>query len=126
MLKKYILGGVFLFTISLFFVSCEYEFIELKTVNPQDSISFSKQIEPVFTDQGCTACHNTGNQLPDLTTGNAYASIIATGVVNTSNPETSKLYSFPDPATGDHIWKKYTETQAQLVLLWIQQGALNN
>lgn len=125
MIKKIILSNLLLIVAGMFIVSCEYEFIE-QLPPPQGTVSFSQQVEPVFTSQGCVACHKPGNQLPDLTTGNAYASIIATGVVDTNNPEASKLYDLPNPATSQHSWKKYTENQAQIVLLWIQQGALNN
>jgi len=126
MLKKYIWGGGLLFALSLFFVSCQYDFVELETINPTDSVSFATQIEPVFTSEGCIACHNTGGTAPDLTSGNAYDDIIAVGSVDTGNPETSKLYDFLNPASSDHSWKKLTETQVQLILIWIQQGALNN
>lgn len=130
MMKKFVFGGMFLISLSLFFLSCEYEFIEFPVVpppNPQDTISFSQQIEPIFSVQACTACHKTGSTAPDLTTGNAYAGIMALNLVNTDTPEASKIYTYPNPAnTADHTWKKYTEAQAALVLQWIQQGAMDN
>ncbi len=111
--------------------SCQYDEIVKPVVpppSPKDTISFVKTIEPIFNDNSnCTACHNTGGQAPDLSTGHAYNSITVMGLVNSSAPESSTIYWFPDPNNGsDHIWKKYTDVQAQYVLQWIKQGALNN
>ncbi len=112
--------------ISAFLGACSYDYIEFK--EPEGTIHFSTQIEPIFTDNdNCTACHKSGGTAPDLTQGNAYNSIIQMNLVNTSDPPSSPLYVYPDPSnTGQHSWKKYTPNQASLVLTWIQQGALDN
>ena len=121
-----------IFTFLLFMIglnSCSYDnIVEPAPPNPTDTVSFSQQIEPIFNSGNyCTSCHTTGVQAPDLTTGNAYTSIINMNLVNTSSPETSTLYWYVSPENNaDHTWKKYTTTQAALVLLWIQQGAKNN
>lgn len=114
-----------LFIISLLFVSCEYEFIVPEELPPVDTtviISFDTLIAPIYTDQGCTACHS-GSTSPNLSPGNAYASIVP-GLVNLVDPELSTIYTKPHP-DGDHF-QTYTPLQAQDVLQWITQGALDN
>lgn len=106
--------------------SCEYEFIEIDESDPDIPVSFADDIIPIFTaGNNCTVCHRTGSQSPDLTAGNAYNSIVPT-LINSSEPESSIIYSYPSPATSTHGFKKYTQTQAALVLAWIKQGAENN
>ncbi len=121
---------IFIFSI-VFLSSCQYDFIVEPVVpppNPTDTISFVNQIEPIFnTNDNCVSCHKTGNQAPDLTTGNAFNSIMSMALINTANPESSSIYWVPNPDNAsDHTWKKYTATEAQLVLQWIKQGAQNN
>lgn len=106
--------------------SCQYKFIVEPVIpppDPTDTISFSQEIEPIWTDQGCTGCH-PGTIQPDLTTGNAYSSITGMGLVNTAEPTDSKIYYYPMP-DGSH-YAKYTTSQGALILLWIEQGALDN
>lgn len=123
--------ALYILFVGLLMSSCDYDFIvepEGTIPDPTDTIYFSGDIEPIFnTGDNCTACHKTGGQAPDLTTGNAYNSIQSMSLVNLSDPEMSELYIFPNPDnTSDHTWKKYTSSEAQLVLQWIEQGALNN
>lgn len=118
---------IFLFLFSVAVVSCTYDFIKkAEPVNPSTPVSFATQILPIFSTDACTGCHKPGGQTPDYTAANAYASIISNNVVNTATPASSLLYTVPNPSTSGHTWSKYTEAQAQLILLWIQQGALNN
>jgi len=113
------------FSASVF--SCTYDFIKkAEPINPSIPVSFATQILPIFTTDACTGCHKPGGEMPDYTATNAYASIISNNVVSTATPESSLLYTVPNPITSGHTWTKYTANQAQLVLLWIQQGALNN
>jgi hypothetical protein len=106
--------------------SCEYEFIEIDEPDPDIPVSFADDILPIFTaGNNCTVCHRTGSQSPDLTAGNAYNSIVP-NLINSSEPESSIIYSYPSPLTSSHGFKKYTQTQAALVLAWIRQGAENN
>lgn len=116
-----ILAGIIAIT-----ASCQYKFLVEPTTpppNPEDTISFKAEIEPIFTDNGCTGCHPAFH-LPDLSTGNAYNSITSLGLVNTDNPESSTIYVKPYPGGGHS--KEYTSAQAALVLQWIVQGAKNN
>jgi hypothetical protein len=116
-----------LFFISVAVVSCTYDFIKKpEPINPTIPVSFATQILPIFSANGCTGCHKPGGQTPDYTAANAYNSIISNNVADTANPVLSLLYTIPNPATSGHTWSKYTDQQAQLVLLWITQGAQNN
>ena len=121
-IKKYF----FLIITGIAIQSCTYDFIkEAEPVDPGTPVSFSQQILPIFTNNNnCTACHKPGSTSPDLTAANAYSAI--NNLINTGTPASSRIYTFPEPSSGTHNWKKYTESQAQLILLWITQGALNN
>ena len=106
---------------------CTYKIVEQESIDTTDTISFNSQIVPIFEqNDNCTACHNTGGTSPDLTAANAYQQLIDNNMVTINNPETSPIYDFPAPETAKHDWKKYSVTEAQTVLLWIEQGANNN
>jgi hypothetical protein len=107
--------------------SCQYKFIVEPAIEPPppgDTISFSLDIVPIWSEQGCTGCHSTGGQSPDLTPDNAYNSLMSTGLVSTDDPESSKIYYYP-LATGTH-YAKYDTQQAADVLWWITDGAKDN
>ena len=120
------------FMVAFLINGCAYNFIIPEEVppaiDPDDpdapQISFATQIIPIFT-SSCTACHD-GGQNPDLTSANAYSSLNSTRYLNSASPEESLIYKHPAPETSTHTQKKYTATQAALVLGWIQQGAKNN
>lgn len=106
--------------------SCQYKFIvEPVPVppDPEDTISFSQEIVPIWSEQGCISCHN-GGQSPDLTPDNAYNSIMGSNLVDIANPELSIIYTYPAP-DGDH-YAKHTTSQSLLILTWIEQGAQDN
>lgn len=106
--------------------SCQYKFIVEPVVpppDPEDTIYFSQDIVPIWDEQGCTGCHNGGTS-PDLRPENAYNSITSTGLVDTEDPPASKIYYYPLP-DGTH-YKVYTSAQAALILVWVEQGALDN
>lgn len=117
----------------LVLVACEYDYIEVATPqppdpgdtnNPVDTIYFSAQVEPLFSSNNCTNCHNSGNFL-NLTAGSAYASIMANGFAVAEDPDNSAIYTEPLP-TGSHYTKYANNDEANLVYLWIFQGALDN
>ena len=115
--------------IMLLVSSCTYKFVEPESaiVNPMDTVSFNQQILPIFNDNSnCTSCHKAGATSPDLTGPNAFNEINSKNLVDVNNAEQSKIYSYCEPSSTDHGWKKYTDSEAQLVLIWITQGALNN
>ena len=110
-----ILGGLFLY-------SCSNDTLVPAQINPATKISFATNIQPIFT-QKCIGCHN-GTTSPDLRTGNSFASLTSLGLINTGSPGQSILYTEMAPNGG---MAGYTNTtDAQVVLLWIQQGAKNN
>ncbi len=102
----------------LLFGSCE------KVVYPipelPDTVSYSLDIQPIF-DNKCVSCHS-GSRDPDLRPENSYASLINGGYVDTDNPEDSELIK---KLYGSHD-ARATETEKQLILLWIEEGAKNN
>lgn len=111
---------------------CVYNFIVPEDVpDPGDpdlpEISFKQEIVPIFTNgNNCTSCHDTGGQIPDLTADNAYNSLNSSRYINSSTPEESKIYTWPHPDTDSHKQKKYTQTEAANILIWINQGAKDN
>ncbi|WP_320112415.1 hypothetical protein [Draconibacterium orientale] len=115
-----------IFLIGLIFGGCAYNWIvEEQAIDPGDpnapEVSFSTQIVPIFTSK-CITCHTTGSQTPDLTPANAYNSLNSSRYVNTSNPESSLIYTKP---LSSHS-QTYSTAEAALVLTWITQGAQNN
>lgn len=107
---------------SVFFTSCEWDTIEPLEVEIPDVVSFSSDIQPIFTNK-CTGCHPPVMSLLDLTDGNAYNSI-NNGRINSTTPSESLIYTKPDPS-GTHS-AKYSATESALVLSWIEDGAQNN
>ena len=117
-----------LFVFGLLLNACTYDFIvkeELAPVDPTVDILFATHIAPIFTN-GCVSCHKAGGQAPDLSAATAYANIKSMNLVSTATPATSLIYTYPNPTSTIHTWKKYSAAEAQLVLTWIQQGAKNN
>jgi hypothetical protein len=111
------------------FTSCQYKFnIEPTTPppDPEETIYFSQDVLPIWNNnENCTSCHKSGGPSPDLTTENAYNEIMG-GYVNTDTPENSSIYTATHPDTDSHDWKKYSDSEAAIVLQWIEQGTLNN
>ncbi len=119
---------------AMLMVSCEYEYITIETptppnpgdtTNPVDTVSFVAEIEPIFENTSCTSCHTSSNPL-NLTTGNAYNSIYANGVVTPGDPGTSKIYTYPHPTTGTHYKNYASIDDSDKIYIWIYQGALDN
>lgn len=104
---------------------CEYEFVEPEVgPPPPDVISFSTDILPIFNAScNMSGCHAAGAFDPDLSPANAYNSLSDGNYFSTTNPESSLIYT--SMATGS--MKSFTNaSEANLVLAWIQKGALNN
>ena len=105
--------------------SCEYEWVETEAVVIPDTVSFANDIIPIF-DRGCDAsvCHGTGGIPPILTPEEAYTSLFEENQIDLNTPENSILYTKMAPGGS---MNKYTQPgETELVLKWIQQGALNN
>lgn len=117
-------------------VSCEYDYIEFtepptppppdtNDTTPVHKISFALAIEPIFVEATCTNCHNGGLTL-DLSTGNAYNSIMSNVLAIPYEPTNSEIYTYPHPVSGSHNTKYQNTAQADSIYLWIWQGALDN
>ena len=100
--------------------SCEQYGYEQEVINPVDTVHFSTQIQPIFTNN-CIGCHN-GSRNPDLREGNSYASLRTGGYVD-QPAETSRLYR---QITSASHFSRTLPAEKQLILIWIQQGALKN
>jgi hypothetical protein len=100
--------------------SCEKVAYQVETVDPNVPVLFQTQIQPIFT-ANCITCHK-GSRNPDLRNGNSYASLTGGGFVNLP-AASSRLYS--QVTSGSHT--SFTlDAEKQLILNWIDQGALNN
>ena len=108
--------------------SCTKDYFEPVEIDIPDTVSFSQYIIPIFSEHcAISGCHETGGVAPDLTPDNAWSDLWLYGFVDTTSPPSSELYermisnSEPMPPSG-----KLTGGQDQLVLAWIEQGALDN
>lgn len=115
------LFSAFIFlTLSALLVSCEKFAYQVETVDPGVPVLFQTQIQPIFT-SNCITCHK-GSRNPDLRDGNSYESLSKGGYIIQPG-KSSKLYS--KLVSGSHT--AFTiDAEKQLVLTWINQGALNN
>ena len=100
--------------------SCEKYTWMPEVINPVDTVHFQADIQPIFT-ANCISCHGAIRQ-PDLRDGKSYESLTTGGYVNQPG-ETSKLYT--RMTASDHA-PRSTDTDKQKVLIWINQGSLNN
>ena len=126
-IKNEILKRVLFFALcfSVFFTSCEWVTIEPivpELPPPDEEISFSVDIQPIFTSK-CNTCHTS--TAPILTEGNAYNSLVNGGYVDTGDPENSRLYlQIISGHTGGNSTTNATERA--LILRWIEEGTQNN
>ena len=115
--------SLFLF-IGLIMASCSYEYPEIEQIDVTDTISFQEDVIPIF-EANCTSCHPGSHSL-DLTAANAYSELNSNNLIYLDDPEASKIYDYIYSGTNTHSWKKYSDQDAQTILVWITQGALNN
>lgn len=125
---KKLLKIVLVISVPLVMFSCYYdefpEVIEEEIVIPPDQvISFSNDITPIFVRNECTNCHspNTSGQNPDLTPGREYISLVP-AYVTAGDPDNSILYTklvngHKPSVTGEEI---------ALIKKWITDDAENN
>jgi hypothetical protein len=104
----------------LLFGSCEKVVYPPVEIVLPDTVSYSLDIQPIW-DNKCVTCHNGGRD-PDLRPENSYVSLIDGGYVNVDEPEESKLMK---KLYGSHD-SRATETEKQLILLWIDEEAKDN
>jgi hypothetical protein len=103
--------------------SCEYEKISPEPLPPvTDTIHYSTDIQPIWNGSCNSAgCHG-GTTGPNLSESTSYNELMNGDFVNTSDPVSSKIYT--EMVGGMSSWTN--ASQANLVLVWIQQGAKNN
>ncbi len=124
MTKKILGPALFIIMITLFWSSCTSDTL-VPEVLPNTPVSFTGQIQPIF-DASCSksGCHATGMVAPDLTAGKSYSSLMSMNLIDTVSPQQSTLYQEVKPGGGMSSY--CTQTQSQLILKWIEQGAKNN
>ena len=126
-MKKLIITLIHSLVFILFLASCEYNFINPEKgdpVDPEVPILFSAEIEPIWTTQSCTSCHN-GSMAFSLVAGQAYNSLTANSLLDLDEATNSKILTVPG-SSGLHADKNYAGNQPELIKVWIEQGAKNN
>lgn len=124
-MKKFVLIAVVAF-FTVAFHACQYVDIvpdDGSTIVVSDNLSFSVDIEPIFATQSCTNCH-PGMHQPNLTAGNAYASLMDGDYINKKKPEESEVVKVAAP--GASHGANLTNEQVQTIIAWIEQGAKDN
>jgi len=130
-MKKRVLRLLFLSgTLLSLLTACEYDYIVPTPPPPVivgDTISFSKDVQPVFTSQ-CVTCHKTGGKAPDLSTGRSYSALINGNYVVVNSPTTSTLYLVckPGGSGGKDMSSYISSNQLDLISRWINAGAKND
>ena len=108
----------------LFLSECVYNEIPEPVIElPEDSISFSLDIQPIF-EANCITCHKTGAISPDLTSGKSYNSLISGSYISLDDPSSSELVQKISGASAGH--KEVTAQDLALIVAWIEEGAKNN
>jgi hypothetical protein len=108
-------------------VSCERDYYVPFDREISD-VSFSEDLIPIF-DASCnmSGCHSTNGVPPDLTEENGYDDIYNTNMVDLANPEQSILYlRMIDAQSPMPTWGLLTNGEPETVLVWIEEGGLNN
>jgi uncharacterized membrane protein len=136
-IMKHFIQLLILLFISLLFNSCYNDIgpIEPEIEIPEEGVSFTEEIQPIFT-QNCTSCHpNSGNL--DLSEGIAYNQIVNKNaaaydgkLIIPNEPENSILYKKIDHSNnyGANMPLGSTLTANEITLIkeWITEGAQNN
>lgn len=110
--------------------SCYYDEPPKPAEIDPDLVFFSSSIIPIM-DKACNnpGCHNTDEVPPDLTAEKAYDALVGGGYVNTTVPKSSELYLRMTGTEAGPIMPpggRLPATDIELVLAWINKGALND
>jgi hypothetical protein len=118
-------------SLTLVFSACENDVgpLIIEPLNPE-TVSFSQDIQPIF-DIHCTGCHDEFHQFLDLSSCCSYDQLLNSGsnapYVIPDDPEQSRLYLH---LTGDlllmPLFGPLPDHEIELVLKWIEEGALDN
>lgn len=109
----------------LFLNSCYYDSHSVYEETEEDIpevVSFGSDIEPLFTQ--CTSCHGA-NLNPDLSSGNAYSSLVPT-YVTAYDAEGSRLYNYLPGDNHHNVGLTLSNNEIALIKAWINRGAENN
>ena len=110
-------------SLMMFFSACEKEYYTPEEVilpNPTDTIYYSTDIQPIW-DASCVKCH--GGISPKLEAP-SWDVLNSGGYFNASDPSSSKIYLKIVPPGS---MAQYAEPgDAEILLQWLEQGALNN
>lgn len=101
--------------------SCEKYTFMPEVVNPVDTVHFEADIQPIFN-ANCVSCH-TSIRNPDLREGKSWESLTTGGFVN--QPGASSVLYLQMTTNTSHI-SRSSDADKQKVLIWINQGALDN
>jgi len=126
---RILMAAGILFVASPLFLSCEQYVFDPPVLDPDEEIFFAADIVPIFTAKCASASCHGGSIAPDLRANKAYAALVtdanpATKYVNTATPATSSLYTKLLPGATHE--GRSTGIEQQMILKWIQDGALNN
>jgi hypothetical protein len=103
--------------------SCEKYSYTIPTVDPNETLHFQADIQPIFTDF-CVKCH-AGSNKPDLRDTKSYLSL-KNGDYVTLPAVSSKLYSNITGSNHTSRLVDMSESDKLKILYWIAQGALEN
>jgi len=125
-MKKRLLKLLFLSgTLLTMLTACEYDYIVPTPPPPVivgDTISFSKDIQPIFTTQ-CISCHPAVFK-PDLTETKSYNALKTGGYVPDIIPANSLLFTKIN--TGGTMAGYTNAANVELIRRWIVAGAKND
>ena len=116
--------------IMLFNTSCEQDVGPVIIDSPSGPVGFSRDIQPIF-DVNCIGCHDEFHQQLNLRSCCSHDELWTLGArapyVDPENPEQSNLYRH---LTGDlllmPLFGPLPDREIDLVLKWINEGALDN
>jgi len=124
-MKRLFIFGALLLFVTVGLTSCYKDVIlpKVATTKPPQFISFSNDLQPVFTTNcALSGCHVKGGQTPYLTPDVSYQQLLG-GYVNTVKPEQSELYIMINGNMQVHI---PDAADRQRIYDWIRNGAPNN
>lgn len=122
---KNLLKIVLVSSLAFLCFSCYYdEVLEIEeppiVIDPDDPLSFSNDIVPIFESYNCSQCHNASLD-PDLRAGNEYNSLVP-DFVSAGNASASLFYT--KLAIEGH--RDVDAVSLALIEEWINRGALDN
>ena len=123
---------LFVFGMSLTFVSCKKDigplYVAPSVIPP---VSFRNDVQPIFN-SSCISCHNAAHQYLQLDSCCSYYELLFTGAnapyVDTANPSQSLIIKRMTGEIGPTmpLSGALPQSEIDLVLRWIEEGAENN